>query len=524
MTSSDLHNIASNTTSIAIALLSLLAIAVLIYGFARAIVMNRRIQVVVTDLMTPAGSEELAGSTKLSPILRQYVKRDTQDQKERVAGVGKSILLSASPDLEPQLHEGAVENIQQTADDSIAAVSAALQAVTPENANRFLGLFSVLLPPPRGLRVTVTLLERGNNMTPRLGAAVDVGRLDGKSIASTTFWEGTLTADQSDTRQLAHTERILALLEPVSMWIAVRLVVSLLVSPRYRTTSSKSKGLRRLLAGGLFLAAMREFPTHALAFGDQACAELEQASAQMPGILLPLTTLAGVHERMGWARRADGQPQQASKDFGTAVRLWKKAQDLTLNDSAKLAELKDRRLKAQLASDQPRLRASALAELAELDLPSAPSPQKDNRVWLYNRSCLYAQASRADPGGGNQQKALRWLGLALIGDLESNLWEYAANEDPELAAIREIVKTFLANLQNLIPEYAAQVNDMDAEIIIANAITVTSIDGRRRRRARWLHRQDSASKALREMFGRPSARMNKGARVVGGPATPGSTP
>jgi hypothetical protein len=454
----------------------LVAICVLIYGLVRAIVMNRRIQVVVEDLVGPIDSGEFTRAAQLSPVLRQYVRRDIQDQREQTARVGTTILRSASPDLEPQLRNGTFDNIQRTANDSITAVSAALRAMVPEQADRFLGLFSVLLPPPRGLSVTVTLLMRGTDLAPRRGAAVDVIWLDGNPLASTTFWESSPESSSPAASQISTSEGILALLEPISRWIAVRLVVTLLASSRYRSASHQSRGLKRLLAGGLFLAAMRDFPAHALAFGEQARTELEQASSQMPDMPLPLTTLAGVYERIGWARRAAGDVQRASDEFRAAVQLWEKAQDLTSrsDNAAELTELIDRRLKAQLESEHPQLQAAAMAELAGLDSRCVPPALLIDPVWLYNRACLYAQASEVNPDGGYQKRALRWLGIALIRNTDTRFWEYAAQDDPELAPIRGILATFLSRLRNVIPQ-TAQTDELDVETLVVRALT--HVDG-----------------------------------------------
>src|SRR5258707_6683221 len=107
-----LQGIAASTTSAVIALFSFLAVTVLIYGFIRAIVINRRSQIVVADLVAPSGSSELAEATMLSSLLRQCVERHVNDQRKQIARIGKTILAPASQELEPQLEEGAVEHIQ----------------------------------------------------------------------------------------------------------------------------------------------------------------------------------------------------------------------------------------------------------------------------------------------------------------------------------------------------------------------------------------------------------------------------
>src|SRR3954447_1889199 len=101
-----LQGVAESTTSTVIAILSLLAVALLIYGFGRAVLINRRPQIVVTDLVAPSGSAELAEAAMLSPLLRQCVERHINDQRKQIARVGKEILAPASRELEPQLDKG----------------------------------------------------------------------------------------------------------------------------------------------------------------------------------------------------------------------------------------------------------------------------------------------------------------------------------------------------------------------------------------------------------------------------------
>jgi hypothetical protein len=466
---------ADSATSAAVALLTLFACAALVYGLLHALVLNRRIQVVVTDLAVPGDPAEFAGVSALSSVARQQVEHDIHDQYEQVQRISKTILSAAPPELKPQFNHDAIMHVRRDANDSIATLSAALRAVVPGKADPLATLFSAVLPPPRGLLVTIMLLHRGTELTPRLGAAVDIVSLDRRPVASTMFWEAELTPQRATTDQPGTNERVLALLEPVARWIAVRLVVSLMVSPRRRATSRMRQGLRRLLAGGLFLAAMRDFADHALAFGDQACIELEEACQRMPEMTLPITTLAGVNERMGSAYQRVAKPEMASERFQKAVRLWKQAENLIPDltdeeDEGRVPILVDRRLKAQLQTDEPSVVAAALDDVATLDSRSVPAALLGNGVWLYNRSCLYAQASRAKPDSGYQKLSLRWLGLALLRNPNPRSWAYATRDDPELAPIRESLRPFLACLKGISPQDSTRISQADAETLVSRAL------------------------------------------------------
>lgn len=84
MAADGLRGLADNTTSAVIALLSLIAVVVLGYGLVRAIIMNRRPQIVVADLVAPSGAAELAEAATLSAVLRQYVQRQINDQRAQI--------------------------------------------------------------------------------------------------------------------------------------------------------------------------------------------------------------------------------------------------------------------------------------------------------------------------------------------------------------------------------------------------------------------------------------------------------
>ena len=343
----NLRGPADNTTSAVIALLSLVAVLVLGYGLVRAIMLNRRPQIVLADMVAPSGHAELGEAAMLSSVVRQYVRRQIADQRTQITRIGKDILARASRELELQLDDADVDRqIQRSASDSTKTLLAALRAVSPDSADRFLGLFSAILPPPRGVSVSMTLIQRGTDTALGIGAAVEIVKLDGRPLASEVFWERLPVSTPG--AQPGANERALRLLEPVTRWIAVRLLLDLMVSPRRRVTRRVCQGLQRLLAGGLFLQAMRDYPDQALTFGEQASAELEQACLLLPQISLPVATLAGVHERMGWAWQIDGERAQATDKFRAAVKLWQAAESITCGVAdtadAKLVVLFEKRL------------------------------------------------------------------------------------------------------------------------------------------------------------------------------------
>jgi hypothetical protein len=464
----ELRSVADSATSAAVAVLSVIAVVVLAYAMARAIVRNRRPQIVVADIACSEG-EDLVEASALSQVVRRRIWGQINDQRSQVERIGRSILLPASRELDIRLRE--VERIQHAATDSVSAVLSTLRAVAPESADRFINVFAPILPPPRGISVNVMLIRRGTATAPRLGASAELNMLDGRLLSSAVFWEPFSAAGpQAD--QAGVTERVLALLEPVARWVAVHLVLTLMVSSRRRIPRKTQQGLRRLLAGGLFLQAMRDFfPDHAPAFGEEALTELEQACLLLPQTPLAVTTLAGVHERIGWARRGAGQPEQALDAFRAAVRTWRDAERLTGASAAANGTSRgvvvERRLKAQLASGDAVLSAAALAELRSDLVLAVHLP---GRGWRYNRACLYAQAYRADPLSEYLELALKWLGLALLHERDSSLWEDARQRDPELTPVREALGPFLLDLRNVIPTAPDTMSETHAEELVSQVL------------------------------------------------------
>jgi hypothetical protein len=171
--SGGLRGVADNITSAVVALLLLIAVVVLGYGLVRAIVMHRRPQIIVADLVAAAGSAELAEAVMLSSVVRQYVLRQINDQRAQITRIGKEILSPASSELELRMDDAVVDQVQRAARDSIGTLMAALRAMAPDAADRFLGLFTVILPPPRGASVSVTC-RKPQHITPTSFARANI--------------------------------------------------------------------------------------------------------------------------------------------------------------------------------------------------------------------------------------------------------------------------------------------------------------------------------------------------------------
>lgn len=461
-----LRSVADNATSAAVALLAALAVIAVGYGLARAIAMNRRPQIIMADLASPTGCAELAGVPMLSQVARLRLRQQINDQRSQMERIGQTIL-AATRELNIRVSEA--ERMQHAATDSITAVLSTLQGVVPDPAGRFINLFSMILPPPFGVSVSMTVIQRGATAS-RLGISVEVSMLDGRLHSSAVFWEPPSAAATAPVGPPETTDRVLVLLEPVTRWIAVHLVLTLMVFPYRRIPLKSQQGLRHLLAGGLFLQAMRAFPDHTLAFGEEAIGELELARRLLSGIPLPVTTLAGVYERIAWARRQEDElAEEAQAAFRAAVGCWRAAEAFrSAGDEIRLATVLERRLKAEIASGDPVLQEAALAELRTASITTV---QLSGRAWRYNRACLFAQAYHAAPEVEYLKLSLHWLGLALLHETDSSLWDYASQHDPELTPIRDTLKAFLVELRSLIPADPKLISESAVSHLVSETIS-----------------------------------------------------
>lgn len=94
-----------------------------------------------------------------------------------------------------------------------------------------------------------------------------------------------------------------------------------------------------------------------------------------------------------------------------------------------------------------------------------------DRVWLYNRSCLYAQAYMADNSKGYELRAIEWLGKALVISYDADLWDYALS-DPELTPIRRFISPFVVELRSLIAQNDSAGTRTDTGAIVTQALAV----------------------------------------------------
>lgn len=477
-------DLASAVTTTMIGVFTLVAGVVVVVGLFRAIRQRRRDQLVIGDVapLTARLSDDVdvAG---LSPLLRQGVLRwlaaDRQDADWIVRGLlGNDAAVGRTP-VKTSV-ERATQSVTAAVTDSLDTLSKGLQAIAPDQAAGLVAALGSVLPTPRGCLVRAYPLARGASDAVRLGLAVELSRLDGTPSAATTFWQP--PDERAGTR--AYQDEMIALLDVAARWIAARRVAMRLVATPNRrfwtlrpATRRHEMGMQRLLVGGLALVAMKQVRQHALAFGQDAIEELQQAAEDLGDYHRPWVTLGGVREQVGFAYRRDQEERQARDQFVQAAEAWGKAYRLLeanpgrgpegeppadLDDELTL--LRIRHLKCLLLTGDPRRHAEARVELTD-----APPVTRDART-LFSAACLYARAGSAI---GDNYLTVAWqmLGRALLASPDDLIWE-SALDDPELEPLADRTR-FVDHLR---PYRVVRDDRPDPDDLIAAAIADATKD------------------------------------------------
>ena len=451
ITIDDVGKLADAITKATLAAAAVVAVVVILVGLARAIRDRLRQQLVISDTAplpaAIAGSEGEA--LTLSPWLRQRVQAALTDETAEARGIVDEVFkrdvrlhrlpaeIAVTDDTEP---------ITSAAKDSMATVANGLRAVAPGQADGILGALGSALPRPRGCVVQTAPLLRGESGRQRLGLAIELHDLDGAPIAATTLWE----PPGADPGGLSWQERLVSLIEPAAHWVALRLV-----SRRLRAIPARSLGrpmlsrrrsaatrleLQRVLAAALTLEAMKEFAEHTLAFGAEALDDLDQVGSALATYHRPAAIRGAVHERIGFAYRAENVEPKARRAFLDASESWGAAERLLTTHpggraaSTAATELADererhrvRRLKCALLSGDP-----PTTTLAADELRAQPPTANDDARTLYSIACLYTCAAERVDAATFRPLAWSYLGRSLLAARETLLWDHA-RADPELA-------------------------------------------------------------------------------------------
>lgn len=447
----DLPSIADAVTKIVIALLSLIAVGLVVVGLGRAVAGRRRVQVVIEDIVVDEGIPTSIVSG-LSPQLRQNVRQaiSTQTLDASYAHLKtldrdkKEGLLVTSKGT--TINRVSIE-LRATAHDSLAALSAGVGAVAPKEAEGLLAMLSASLPAQRGYRVQAFPTVRETATTTTAGLTLEFAEFGRAPDAVSTFWSSASPTGNDYEKAAANHTALSALLEPISLWIAIRLVARYLAYGRQQFYLHPNRhrellGLRLELAGQMSLYAIRKQEQFATEFAVQALEDLSEASRLLPQYFRPHFTQAAVHERVGWTYREVNEPEPARGAFLRAVQAYNRADELLdqLSGSAPVNSLEHARQRVAARRTKCRLLSGDSTQIAvarrELNRPI--EPQADDVPALYNAACLFVVALEVGAADSEQisglweRRAWQLLGRSLlIGGDEDGPWELV-NTDIEL--------------------------------------------------------------------------------------------
>lgn len=440
-----------------IAILTVAVGVMIAAGLVRAWLVRRHTQVVIQDV-EPDDGVPAESAARLSLQLRQAVRAILRRQSDAAR-------VAAMETLDEDIRSGLVTvhgsitmnttgELDRTTQDSMSALLAGLRAVAPKEAGGLAAVLELAIPPQRGWSVRAFPAIREAGGSAQVGLSVEVARLGRAPDAVTTFWTtpGALQQPGTDAARVAAIGELLhQLVQPASVWIAIRLVSRDLTRKRRwyrglliigRTRKRELAGLQAQLAGQLLLYAAKAQEKFVGGFAREALGNLEQAAHLLPQYYRPRLTQGAVHELQGYSYRQSGNVSGAQRAFTRAVDAYEAAKMLLLACDAgsgkadtAIERLALRQTKCRMLTCDREQADTAMKELcgyAEL---------KDTRpVPLYNAACLFAVAM-ACPDLRDDQRALfewhawRYLGVALLcSHQDSGLWSRMMTEN-ELSAL-----------------------------------------------------------------------------------------
>jgi hypothetical protein len=440
-----------------VAVLTLIAAVLVIVGLMRAWAGRRRVQVVIEDVVPVEGFPSSAASG-LSPQLRQAVRKALLEQRDDAS---YSVLNTLEQDITGGLlrARGTIQvktikaGLRSTTEDSLTLLAAGVRAVAPKEAEGLLAALSAALPVQRGWVIRVCPVLHGAELGADVGMVVELAELGHPPDAVTTFWtrsEALRSAATDEARVTAIGSSLHRLIDPVALWIAIRLVSRQLAQsgvPRWWRLLARRKlrqelaGLQMQLAGQLSLYATREHTEFDRGFAEQALADLNDSAHLLPQYFRPHLATAAVRELLGWSCRRSGDVQNAARQFTQSVRAYNdatrllvEASDISPEQKAALERITVRRTKCRLLSGDRSQVVIARQELAELCRMTGTTALE-----LYNGACLFAVAI-ACPDIPPEEKppytAQAWLllGRSLLAAGADGPWELTMT-DIELEAM-----------------------------------------------------------------------------------------
>jgi hypothetical protein len=477
-----LTGVTNSVTRILVGVLVLAAALVVVVGLFRARYGRRLPQLVIADM---ADADWLATSVTpgLSSLLRQHVRRRLSEPS---GPDSRSLAKTVQSDIEggifglsyaavsdfAQIDAGLIRPDAGQSDhevlaaqrDELSLVSGGIHALAPDRADGLVGALSVALPAQRGLIVTSTPLAREVGGCCQIGLTIDAGPLGRGPNAAATFWSDSIPCDDVTDKDLAQRTKLLGLLEPAAIWIALYVVGENLTvqsardlprgihrKQRREGVAREREALRAILTAqlaGYEMNRMKNRPAAALGFSEQAIEDAHRAMRALPTYHRPHYIAGMVHSHRGTcydilrsgevltptATVLDTYRRAAATSYGCAEEAFRRAEALvtTSGDAGAAARaatvrqgIRIQRLKAALHGEDP---ASALDDLDHGGVTPMTADQR------YTAACLYSAAAKVSADLGRSRQSYDRLTLLCLAQTAVSRPDYLADAltDPEL--------------------------------------------------------------------------------------------
>jgi len=492
----DVASLADTVTKTVIASLTLIAVVLVVLGLGRAWAGRRRAQIVIEDI-EPLEGLPVSVVAGLSPQLRQIVRRALVSQSRDAS---YAHLTTLAEDLAAGLLvttrgttiSAVTTELQATTRDSLTALAAGVRALAPNDAGGLLAVLGASLPAQRGcvVRAFPALREAGRHT--EVGLTLEFAELGHAPDAVTTFWARTATASSDPELAAAARSALNELLEPASLWVAIRMVARYLAQTGRlhgrrielrRRRREELVGLRLQLAGQMSLYATRKQERFDRGFAEQALDDLVEAARLLPRYFRPHSTQAAVHERVGWSHLRAGSASPARRAFIEAVRAYDRADALlrATADSVAVDAFEETREQIHVRRTKCRLLSGDMAQsaIARRELQTSAEPRQATTRALYNTACLLAVALavEGDEGGHpslSERRVWHLLGRSLLVGGDEGPWELVVtdielqNLDPALRSrFCEELKTRNGSL--------AKLPDVEARALVDEVMGVLAL-------------------------------------------------
>ncbi|MGZ6375703.1 MAG: hypothetical protein ACXWPI_13425 [Ktedonobacterales bacterium] len=285
-----------------IALLAVIVGIMIAVGLIRAWSLHLRTQIVIHDV-EPDEGVPAETAAQLSLQLRQAVRGILRRQSDDARLAEMETLEQDIKDGLMTIHgvitmNATIEQLDRTTQDSMSAILAGLRAVGPKESEGLAVALQLAIPAQRGWSVRAFPTSRGTGIRARVGLSIEIARLGHAPEVVTTFWTTSSALQQQQASEAARLtvigELLHELMQPASVWIAIRLVSHHLTQmrswyysllPIRHRRQRELAGLQAQLAGQMLLYATRTQQKYVRGFADEALRNLEQAAHLLPQYL-----------------------------------------------------------------------------------------------------------------------------------------------------------------------------------------------------------------------------------------------